>query len=97
MPFTLKLDDGICKAFKNEHDVDLFVNKGYDEESNQHLLVVLIPKDEQLQVHMIYNPILFTSEQERDSSYENDINEDFANTFYQRVAEHIEKNRNKEQ
>lgn len=97
MPFSLKIDDGICKAFKNEYDVDFFVNKGYDEQTNQHLLVVLIPKDEQLQAHMIYNPILFNSEKERDDSYENEINEEFANTFYQRVVEHIENNRTKQQ
>jgi hypothetical protein len=97
MSFIQQLDDGICKAFKNEHDVDMFVNKAYDEEKNQHLLVVVIPKDDQLNVQMIYNPILFDTEEERDTSFTNDINDDFANTFYQRVAEHIEKNRNREQ
>lgn len=97
MGFIQQLDDGICKAFKNENDVDMYVNKGYDEETKQHLLIVLIPKDEQLQVHMVYNPIVFTTEEERDNSFTNDIHDDFANEFYKRVAEHIEKNRNQQQ
>lgn len=97
MPFTLQLDDGICKAFKNEFDVDLFVNKAHDEETNQHLLIVLIPKDEQLNVHMIYNPILYSSEEERDTAFVNNIDDNFANTFYERVVQHIENNRDRQQ
>ena len=90
MPFEQKLDDGICKAFKKEHGVDLFVNKAIDEDANQHLLLVYIPKDEQLGVEMLMNPIPYASEKERDEAYVNNINDEFANAFYEALKVHIQ-------
>ena len=93
MAFTLKLDDGICKAFKNEADVDLFVNKGYDEDSKTHFLLVLIPKDETLGIVQVLNPIPYANEEERDNAFKNNINDYFANQFYEALTKQVNENK----
>ena len=97
MPFELKLDDGICKAFKNELGVDLFINKANDEDTDQHLLLVYIPKDDTLGVQMLMNPIQYPSEQDRDNAFVNNVNDEFANSFYESLKIHIEQNRKKDE
>jgi hypothetical protein len=96
MPFELKLNDGICKAFKDENDVDIFVNKGFDEDTNAHFLIVYIPKDEKLGVTQLMNPIQYPSEKDRDDAFENNINDTFANEFYKAVVNHVNENRLKQ-
>ena len=94
--FTLKIDDGICKGFKNEEELDFFINKAFDEESNTHCLLVYIPTIPELEVHHIQQPIAYESEAERDRVY-TELNEDFVNQFYAALYNQIiENKKNKE-
>jgi len=96
MPFEQKLDDGICKAFKNEHGTDLFIKKAYDEDTDCHMLLAYIPKDEQLGLTMVMNPIAYPSEKDRDDAFTNNVNDNFANSFYQALIVHIENSKKNE-
>ena len=71
----------------------MYVNKGYDEDSNIHFLIVFIPEDNTLGVTRLMNPIQYASEKERDDAFENNINENFANEFYKAVTDHVNQNR----
>jgi hypothetical protein len=95
--FTQKIDDGICKGFKNEEELDFFINKAFDEESNTHCLLVYIPTIPELEVHHIQQPIAYESEAERDRVYTEQMNEDFVNQFYAALYNQIiENKKNKE-
>ena len=90
--FTLKIDDGICKGFKNEDDLDFFVNKAYDEESDMHCLLIFIPVLPQYNIRQVQNPIAYSSEAERDKAYIENINDEFVNNFYKLICDKIEEN-----
>ena len=89
--FTLKIDDGICKGFKNEEELDFFINKAYDEESDMHCLLIFIPDLPQYNIKQVQNPIAYSSETERDEAYIQ-INDEFVNTFYALICNKIEEN-----
>ena len=89
--FTLKIDDGICKGFKNEEELDFFINKAYDEESDMHCLLIFIPELPQYNIKQVQNPIAYSSEIERDEAYIQ-INDEFVNTFYALICNKIEEN-----
>ena len=90
--FTLKIDDGICKGFKNEDNLDFFVNKAYDEETDTHCLLVYIPNLPQYNIKQVQNPVGYPSEADRDRAYTENINDEFANNFYKLICDKIEEN-----
>ena len=91
--FTQKIDDGICKGFKNEDELDFFINKAYDEESNTHCLLIYIPSIPELNVHHIQQPIAYESEAERDRVYTDNMNEDYVNQMYPALVNQIIQNK----
>jgi hypothetical protein len=93
MHFTLKIDDGICKGFKDEEGTDLFVNKAYDEETNTHCLLIFMPSFPKYNLLGIQQPLAYESEQQRDEFYTHGVNDEFANTFIKNLSEHVENSR----
>jgi hypothetical protein len=92
--FTLKIDDGICKGFKNFDDIDFFVNKCFDEDNNQHGLLIWIPTIPSHGISMIQQPLFYESEAERDRIYTENINDEFANLYWANLIAHIENQKN---
>jgi hypothetical protein len=88
--FTLKIDDGICKGFKNEDDVDFFVNKAFDEGTNTHALLIYIPAIPSHNIHLVQQPLFYNSEEQRDAVYTDNVNEEFVNQFWDNLIEKIE-------
>lgn len=88
--FTLKIDDGICKGFKNEDDVDFFVNKAFDEDSKKHALLIYIPQIPQYNILHLQQPLFYESEEERDKIYKENMNDEFVNIWWSNLIEHIE-------
>jgi len=91
--FTLKIDDGICKGFKNEEDLDFFINKAYDEETKTHALLIYIPKVPQHNILHVQQPLFYESEQERDAIYKDNMNEEFVNVWWAALLKKIEENK----
>ena len=92
--FELKIDDGICKGFKNDDGLDFFINKAYDEETNTHCLLVYLPSLPEYNIHHVQQPIAYESEQERDRVYLENMDEDFVNSFYEALVIQIKENKN---
>lgn len=90
--FTLKIDDGICKGFKDEDGLDIFVNKAVDEDTGAHCLLVYIPSIPELNANVIQYPIGFESESQRDDVYTNGITDEFVTKFYEDLYSHIKQN-----
>ena len=91
--FTFKIDDGICKGFKDEDDLDFFINKAFDEDSKKHALLIYIPKIPQFNILHLQQPLFYESEQERDKIYKENMNEDFVNIWWANLIDHITKQR----
>ena len=59
------------KTFRDEeHNIDLFVQKGGDEETNQHYLIFNVPLLESLNVGNIQYPVLMESEEKRNELFD---------------------------
>ena len=91
--FTLKIDDVICKGFKDEDGLDFFVNKAYDEETETHCLLIFIPKIPKYNVQQVQNPIGYATEAERDQAYNEYMTDEFVNNFYQLICNKIEESK----
>jgi hypothetical protein len=92
--FTLKIDDGICKGFKNEEEIDVFINKAYDEETQTHALLIYIPKIPQFNILQLRQPIFYESQEERDRIY-TELGDEFVNQFWQQLVNHITEQKEK--
>jgi len=88
--FNLKIDDGICKGFKNEQDVDFFVNKAFDEETKTHALLIYIPNIPSHNILAVQQPLFYTTEEHRDEVYKNNVDEEFVNLFWDNLIDKIE-------
>lgn len=76
---TLLADNGITKTFKvisaTSGEVDVFITKAFDDDTNKHFLIVNIPTMPLLKVERIQLPISFDSEQFRNDAFEKQVNE----------------------
>ena len=91
--FTLKIDDGICKGFKNEEDVDFFINKAYDEETDKHALLIYIPKIPANNILHLQQPLFYDNEAERDRIYSENMDDEFVNAWWGTLINQIEEQR----
>lgn len=91
--FTLKIDDGICKGFKNEEEVDFFINKAYDEDTDKHALLIYIPKIPAYNILHVQQPLFYESEAERDTIYNENMNDEFVNAWWETLINQIEEQR----
>ena len=84
---SLESENEFTKIFKYR-DIELFMSKAYDEETDKHFLVASIPEISELQVQTIQLPILYDSELERDESFKN-LDTTQAKTFLDNIIEQI--------
>ena len=91
--FKLKIDDGICKGFKNEEEVDFFINKAYDEETDKHALLIYIPKIPAYNILHVQQPLFYDSEAERDRIYTENMDDEFVNAWWSALINQIEEQR----
>ena len=63
-------ENEFTKIFKKEEDnIDLYVSKAYDEESDKHYLVASIPVIEELGVQGIQLPLQYETSEQRDLAF----------------------------
>lgn len=70
MNSVLLSDNGFTKIFKIRGDIDLFLTKAFDEETDKHYMVATIREIKELNAHGIQFPFEFNTESERDTNYE---------------------------
>lgn len=95
--FELKIDDGICKGFKNGYGVDFFINKAYDDDTKTHALLIYVPKIPEFNILAVQQPLFYESEAERDRVYSENLNDEFVNDFWKNLISTIkEQKKNQE-
>ena len=88
----LVTENEFTKSFKYvDGDIELFISKGVDEETDKHFLVASIPLIEELNVAKIQFPILFEDQAQRDAAFI-DFSVENATDFIEQVIAEI-KNR----
>ena len=71
---SLVSKNDFTKVFKYK-EIELYISKAYDDESDRHFLVASIPKIDELNVGNIQQPLVFINEEERDKTFESlDVN-----------------------
>jgi hypothetical protein len=63
-------DNGFTKIFKLREDVDLFLSKAVDEDTDKHYMVATIREIKELNAHGIQFPFEYETESLRDSEYD---------------------------
>jgi len=80
------------KIFRSEDEVDLIINKSFDEGENGnpdiHGIVVFVPKIEELNVSNLMNPVGFPDEKSRNDAFDS-FEEVHAGDFLSRLINHI--------
>ena len=64
----LEAENEFTKTFKYE-DIDMYVSKAFDEDSDTHYLVFNIPVIPELNISQIQLPVQFNSEKERNEAF----------------------------
>jgi hypothetical protein len=92
--FKFKIDTGIRKGFKDEDDVELFINKAFDKDSKKHTLLIYVSKIPQFyNTRHFHPPLFYESEEERDTIYKENMNEEFVNIWWANLIDYIQKNK----
>jgi hypothetical protein len=91
--YEIVSDNGFTKIFKLD-DVDMFVQKAFDEDSNKYFLITSIPTIPSLGVEHIKFPIVFELKEEMEQGYEQ-TSVDWARKFLSDAIAYIEENREK--
>jgi hypothetical protein len=82
-------ENEFSKTFKY-NDIELYLAKAFDEETNKHFLVVSIPHIQEVQAEKIQYPIEFPSQEHRDKAFiEFDL--PYAKNFINEVIDFIKK------
>jgi hypothetical protein len=72
------------------NDIQLFIHKAYDEDSDKHFITPCIPFINELNIQDLKDSLVFENEAERDIAFENwDV--DFADYYIQFTIEKIKK------
>jgi hypothetical protein len=72
------------------NDIQLFIHKAYDEDSDKHFITPCIPFIEELNIHDLKDALVFDNEVERDVAFDNwDV--DFAKYYIEFTIEKIKK------
>lgn len=72
------------------NDIQLFIHKAYDEDSDKHFITPCIPFIEELNVHDLKDALVFENEADRDISFDH-FNLDFAEYYLNFTIEKIKK------
>lgn len=67
---VLLSDNGFTKVFKLREDIDLFLSKAVDEDTDKHYMVATIREIKELNAHGIQFPFEYDTESIRDSEYD---------------------------
>jgi hypothetical protein len=70
MESVMLSDNGFTKIFKVRGDIDIFLTKAVDEETDKHFMVASIREIVELQAHGIQFPFQYDTEAERDKDFE---------------------------
>lgn len=91
--FNLESQNDVQKIFKS-HDIDVYVGKAYDEDSDKHFLIFSIPVIPEANVQHIQFPYVFESEKERDEVFTH-MDDKYISVFVEKLISQIEDNKKK--
>jgi hypothetical protein len=91
--FNLESQNDVQKIFKS-HDIDVYVGKAYDEDSDKHFLIFSIPVIPEANVQHIQFPYVFESEKERDEVFTH-MDDKYISVFVEKLISQIEENKKK--
>lgn len=89
--FNLEAQNDVQKIFKSI-DIDVYVGKAYDEDSDKHFLIFSIPVIPSANVQHIQFPYVFESEKERDDVFIG-IDDKYITVFVEKLISQIEENK----
>jgi hypothetical protein len=68
----LKSQNDYTKVYENEeHELEMYISKAYDEDTDKHYLVASIPEIKEFSVHKVQLPLEYETEKLRDESFDN--------------------------
>jgi hypothetical protein len=89
--FKLQSQNEVQKIFKSD-DVDVYVGKAFDDESNKHFLIFSIPLIPEANVQHIQYPYVFDTENERDEVFTH-LEENYIADFVDKLITQINENK----
>ena len=89
--FKLESQNDVQKIFKS-YDVDVYVGKAFDEETDNHFLIFSIPVIPEANVQHIQFPYVFDTEKERDDVFVN-LDDKYITVFVEKLIGQIEENK----
>jgi hypothetical protein len=89
--FKIDSQNDVQKIFKS-HDVDVYVGKAFDDETNKHFLIFSIPVIPEANVQHIQFPYVFDTEKERDDVFVN-LDDKYITVFVEKLIGQIEENK----
>jgi hypothetical protein len=91
--FKLEKENDVQKIFKSE-DIDVYVGKAFDEDSDKHFLIFSIPLIPEANVQHIQYPYVFDTEKERDEIFTH-LEHNYISEFVERLINQIRENNKK--
>ena len=89
--FKIESQNDVQKIFTS-HDVDVYVGKAFDEETNKHFLIFSIPVIPEVNVQHIQFPYIFETEKERDEVFTH-LEENYIAEFVAKLLTQINENK----
>ena len=89
--FKIESENDVQKIFKS-NDVDVYVGKAFDEETNKHFLIFSIPLIPEANVQHIQFPYIFDTEKERDEVFTH-LEANYVADFVEKLIIQIEENK----
>jgi len=87
-------ENKFTKVFKTEDDVEIFVSKAVDEDSNMHFIMCMIKEIPALKIGGIKQPYGYSTEAQRDVAF-NTFGVDVAQGFYDSLVDFVTKQNDK--
>ena len=91
--FKLEAENDVQKIFKSI-DIDVYVGKAYDEDTDKHFIVFSIPVIPEANVQHIQFPYVFETEKERDEVFTH-LDDKYISAFIEKLISQIEENKKK--
>jgi hypothetical protein len=91
--FQLESQNDVQKIFKSQ-DIDVYVGKAFDEETDKHFLIFSIPVIPEVNVQHIQFPYVFDTEKERDEVFTH-LEVNYISEFIEKLIAQIEENKKK--
>ena len=91
--FKLESENDVQKIFKSE-DIDVYVGKAFDEESDKHFLIFSIPVIPEANVQHIQYPYVFDTEKQRDEIFTH-LEHKYISDFTEKLISQIRENNKK--